>query len=367
MYYYPEVLKRGADILSWLEDDISKKVFMYRVMANMSGDVRYIHELTKEIGFPYSEADSLFETSKKYDEYERYDVITYIKKKSAGRDLVLCGSDRFAERYYSLISVAGYELDYVLDNERRGEIFHDKSIISVDELDVSGACFIITSKRYTEEIKEMLVKNGADENFIFLPPENDLLLTDFRHKTYFDNDIWIGREDEIFVDGGAYNLRTTVDFTEFAKSYQKVYAFELEAENIKKCKKTLSDHNIKNLELINAALWDKNETVNFTSGSYGSFINNEGSSGAKAVSLDSILDGKPCTMIKLDIEGSELAALKGARHTITEHKPRLAICLYHKEEDMFEIPEYIKSLVPDYRFKMRHYSTFFYDTVLFAE
>jgi hypothetical protein len=51
----------------------------------------------------------------------------------------------------------------------------------------------------------------------------------------------------------------------------------------------------------------------------------------------------------MDIEGSELKALAGARETIKLFNPELAVCIYHLANDIFEIPQYIKSVNPDYK------------------
>lgn len=70
--------------------------------------------------------------------------------------------------------------------------------------------------------------------------------------------------------------------------------------------------------------------------------------------------------IKLDVEGAELSALEGAKEAISQFRPKLVICLYHKPEDMISIPLYIKSLVPEYRLHVAHSSCDFTDTILYA-
>jgi FkbM family methyltransferase len=69
--------------------------------------------------------------------------------------------------------------------------------------------------------------------------------------------------------------------------------------------------------------------------------------------------------IKMDIEGAEVSALRGARKVITEHKPRLAICLYHRLSDMWEIPRLLREMVPEYRFWCRKNAPFV-EFVLYA-
>jgi hypothetical protein len=68
----------------------------------------------------------------------------------------------------------------------------------------------------------------------------------------------------------------------------------------------------------------------------------------------------------MDIEGAELEALRGAKNVIKHNKPKLAICVYHKPNDLISIPQYIKGLVGDYKFYLRQHQFVSWDMVLYA-
>ncbi len=95
-----------------------------------------------------------------------------------------------------------------------------------------------------------------------------------------------------------------------------------------------------------------------------------GEESVNVTSIDAIKQGElkeeVVTFIKMDIEGAELEALKGAKQTITRDKPDLAICIYHKDEDIVEIPKYILELNPRYELFLRHYDVTAYETILYA-
>ena len=74
----------------------------------------------------------------------------------------------------------------------------------------------------------------------------------------------------------------------------------------------------------------------------------------EATDLDSLLQGAPVTLLKMDIEGSESKALAGAAHTIVTWRPKLYVCAYHRNEDLFSLPLQILSLCPDYKLYFRH-------------
>lgn len=185
-------------------------------------------------------------------------------------------------------------------------------------------------------------------------------------KQYFCKDIFQFTEKEVFVDGGAYTGDTAIEFAELmSNKYKKIYSFEPD-------KKVFEEYTVKqNLENyipINKGLWDTEDVAYFEMGQDGSSKISEKNNLTK-VELDSIdrVIREEVTFIKMDIEGAEMKALKGASEHIKKYKPKLAICLYHKPEDIIEIPFYIKELVPEYKMYIRHHSLINTETVLYAK
>lgn len=68
----------------------------------------------------------------------------------------------------------------------------------------------------------------------------------------------------------------------------------------------------------------------------------------------------------MDVEGAELDTLIGAQETIKKYKPKLAISIYHKPEDIYMIPEFIMKCRDDYSFLIRHYTSCTFETILYA-
>ena len=90
----------------------------------------------------------------------------------------------------------------------------------------------------------------------------------------------------------------------------------------------------------------------------------------KTLSIDDLVrcgDLERVDFIKMDIEGSELAALQGAEQTLRQFKPKLAITVYHDLKDFWSIPQYLNQLNLGFRFYLRHFSIHAEETVLFAK
>lgn len=182
---------------------------------------------------------------------------------------------------------------------------------------------------------------------------------------YFD--VFSPADDEIIVDAGAYDGTTAIQFLEWGGDKVKhIYSFEFDPVNAAKCEENLKPYADK-VTLIKKGTWDKDEVICAeASGSTGSSVISEGNTEVQLASIDSELAGVPVTFIKMDVEGAELKSLIGAKNTIIKNRPRLAICVYHKPEDIYEIPGYILSLVPEYKFYLRHYASNEWETVLYA-
>ena len=162
------------------------------------------------------------------------------------------------------------------------------------------------------------------------------------------------QKDEVYVDLGAYNGDTVLEFIERAGgNYQKIYALEPDRRNFRKLVKSTENHS--NIEAINAAGWCEDCSLFFSDkAGRQSAVSDKGLE-TEARSVDSVLDGGVATYIKYDVEGAEKQALLGSKKTIKTFKPKLTVALYHRDEDLFELPLLIKSQNPDYKLFMRHF------------
>ncbi len=193
---------------------------------------------------------------------------------------------------------------------------------------------------------------------------------------YFPTDIIHLTQKECFVDCGAYTGDTIEEFLNLTqKNYKRIVAFDPDPYNFS----VLKAKKFPNCTCIKSGVWNKEDTLTFYTGnslcskleqaqvSRGLYSVQE-SIQVHVVAIDSCPECAEMTFLKMDIEGAELNALKGAEKTIRKNRPTLAICIYHSDQDMIDIPEWILSLKLDYKLYVRHYSFGLYpdETVLYA-
>jgi len=184
------------------------------------------------------------------------------------------------------------------------------------------------------------------------------------HEQYLD---FIDKDSiKTIISGGAYDAGTSLLFLDRLKNVEKIYAFEPMYENFK-CE--VNDSIVAEsgkVEVIQKGLFESSGELGFSENSTASraninpqFSHLATSIVIKTISIDDFVKEKnieKIDFIKMDVEGCELTALKGAQNTIRAHRPQLAICIYHSYEELFDIPIYLGNLLSDYRFEVYHYS-----------
>ncbi len=196
---------------------------------------------------------------------------------------------------------------------------------------------------------------------------------------YFPADIpWCPSEPLRFVDGGAWigdTVESLFDCCEkLGHEVEWVAAFEPDRENLEQLNETILTlscaHDDSRMFIWPGGLWSENCLLNFSSGEDSASHVEPGGQGNKetipAVALDQILRGSRPNYIKLDIEGAEMAALRGAQRLIEENRPNMAICLYHRPEDLWEIPLWIATRWPAYSLYLRLHGPMGLSTVLYC-
>lgn len=161
-------------------------------------------------------------------------------------------------------------------------------------------------------------------------------------------------ENESIMDLGAYDGDTIREFLNMTDGkYKKIYAVEADEKNFKKlCEKTSE---LTDIERYNLAAWDKRDTLLFEKKKgRNSKLSSNGKIEISADSVDNILNGREVTLLKADVEGSEEKTLLGAKETIRAYRPKLYICAYHRNSDMFLLPKKIHEICGDYRFHFAH-------------
>jgi FkbM family methyltransferase len=186
---------------------------------------------------------------------------------------------------------------------------------------------------------------------------------------YFPTDIFTLLDREQFFDCGAFDGDSLRQYLARRRPecFPRVWAFEPDAVSYTRLSqyvKSLPD-GIADIRCEPLAVAERSGKLRFSAlGSVSSEVTSTGEASVSCIALDDI-DAEP-TLIKMDVEGFELPALKGAAELLRRHRPVLAISLYHHASDLWKIPNYLESLVPDYHFFLRRYAEDCWELILYA-
>jgi len=179
---------------------------------------------------------------------------------------------------------------------------------------------------------------------------------------YFDKTIVPEIKNISFLDGGGYVGDTAEEVIKNYPDFKKIWLVEPIPENIRIAKRELAVH--KNIEFLTCGVSDKKETLYFNEEKSFSSIYGKGTQSVEVDTIDNIVKEK-VDFIKLDIEGAEQDALKGAKECIKKYKPVLAVCIYHKAEDWYKIPQIILEIEENYDIYLRHYMEGIFESVMY--
>lgn len=325
----------------------------------------------------------------------------YLSK--TGKPIILYGMGDGADMIINILEEKGitYSDIFASDEFVRGHFFHGKKVLKLSEVEEKYDDFIILMTFAVHDRPTLDKIRAMSEKHEFYSPcvsiigreyfteeflkehENkfrkayNLLADEESKKAYLDvlryklsgkvsylfnceyekeklyEDILLLSKNEVILDLGAYDGDTIREFLAVTDGeYEKIIAFEPDAKNYKKLMK--KTENLSRIDRFNVGAWNKEETLYFQKkAARGSRTEKDGIP-VEFRSVDGTVTDK-VTFIKMDIEGAELKALEGAERTIRENLPKLYVCAYHRDEDMFTLPLKINELSSEYKIYYRHH------------
>jgi len=275
----------------------------------------------------------------------------------AARHAVKNVQSAMANSNYRLISFDGY---YVVKNYKKLSFVRDNFFNDEKSIETYNAIMVAMLTGSVESCLAVMEKD-----MYFALPE------------------FSGTFDEIFVDAGAFVGDTLERFIwENLGTFRHFYAFEPGRKQFlaleQRISRLLSEWAIgkDRVTAVRAGLAAENgrRAFSFLYDSplrHGLTIENSeitqnDSESIEVYSLDSFLNGKAVTFIKADVEGMEMDLLRGAQTTISRYRPKMAVCVYHYPSDLIEVAEFVRSLVPEYKFSIRQHAPILGDFVLYC-
>lgn len=325
------------------------------------------------------------------------------KIKNSDKPVILYGMGNGADMIIDIFNKYSIRWDDIFASDKfvRGHSFHGKKVLKYNEIKEKYDDFIVvmTFALHDDESIEFVRRISSEHTLLAptVPVAGDGLFTrefveenidkfnkvyelladeksrksfenvvkfkisgkvDYLFEIYSEDDeiyenIFKFNENETILDLGAYDGDTVRKFYEKTNGkYNKIIALEPDKKNFLKLEKNTQD--IKDIQLVNAGAWNENTTLYFQkSAGRQSKVTENSTQTVEARTVDSFEEN--FSFIKMDIEGSEKNALIGAEKTIRSLHPKLYICAYHRNEDLFELPLLIKSFDKSYRFYFRQH------------
>lgn len=343
-------------------------------------------------------------------------------ERSFGTGVAIYGAGFVGTWAHRYLETQGAKVSYFIDRDpaKRGSILNGVEVIAPQAPQVTGInAMVIAARHAVQEVSANMAAPGRTtmsfdgyfvvRNYARLAAVRDQYFTDEKSietfnallvamltgstehcrqvmvkDMYFCLPEFSGNFDEAFVDAGAFVGDTVERFIwENLGTFRHIYAFEPGKRQFAAMEQRLERlakewaFSPSAVSLVNAGLSSSSDRMMCTFESDFPLRHGlaamtpgtgepSGQSLSEVISLDNYLDGRQVTLLKADVEGMEMDLLRGARETILRHRPKMVICVYHYPSDLYEVAEYIRSLVPEYKFSLRQHAPIFGDFVLYA-
>lgn len=364
--------------------------------------------------------------NKKFDLAKNEMKLWWEYLKESNKVLVFWGTGALGHILFECYKEKNIRVDYFCDNNKRvwgKEITNYKvKCISPDQLYELENVIVIPTTRFNFEIKEQLKEKGIQ---CWIPKMDMLSYAVLERSNLFDYDKeyivrkiqhvfscladelsekclffkvygWFANSEEInlfdydsiysndiyrleslvffddkscILDCGAYDGDTLNDFVTHNIPFNKYYCYEIDEENVKKVQNRVQNYMdpIKEkIIIVNNGVGKEEGLQHYYMNNFSSLLLLQGEEKVRIVTIDTEFKDKKVSYIKMDIEGSELDALQGAEKVIMRDKPDCAICIYHKADDLWEIPLLLKAYNKNYKIYIRQHLKEYYDTVCYA-
>ena len=350
------LIEKIEKVSNLLEDEWSRKIFENRICFSYTIASSGRSKGGVEDGFNFYKTSCIPEIESRFD---------------SNREYLIAGAGKLGCKTAKALRHAGYEVIGFLDNNQTkyGKTLEGITIYSYEWLyEKKDSVIVIANPRYGRDFYRQVKAYRYPEENILYCLDGDLL-TKFGNE-YFDVPVHEIGKNEIFIDAGCLDGEDSKRFIEWCGGeYKKIIAVEPSKRSERIVRNSLSDYQV---EVLNVALGEKDGEIEFYD-----IYDHPGGSGINEKEnafrykmpikrIDDIAGNQHITFIKMDIEGSEIAALKGTENIIKRDKPILAVSVYHNEDDVVDIPLLISGMREDYKFYLRHYSNTLCDLVLYC-
>ena len=250
-------------------------------------------------------------------------------------------SELFEENFYWLVPVKYFESKKEDIEKARGLFSDDKSL----------------------RIYDALISHRMGGNYSILPEP------DWDDTQYLPKDVPLHPQPYNFIDIGAFDGDTPAAFKEKGIKLNKLIAYEPDRKNFADLAERVKNEGpfADETYLIPAGVGEICGSYSFcSSGDMSSGFISSGEEKITVVSLDATLNGSGPSYVKMDIEGAEIPAILGMKSMIRNEKPMLAVCVYHKPDDLYSIPLLLSEINPNQKFYLRMHGAHCFETVLYA-